>query len=80
MVESERKEEWKFKQTRALDMLQTKSGSRLRIIAEMAGKSAELSWKEVQNMPIKDFMRFLNEYSKSQGLDEFEGYDFLGQK
>ena len=76
MVEAE-KPKWEFKPLHGRDILNTKSGAQLRVIAEMAAKSSGVSWKEVQNMSAKEFIEFTSTYARTEGLDEFGGYDFL---
>ena len=80
MVESEQKPKWEFKHLHGRDAMNTRSGAQMRMLAEMASKSAGVSWKEVQNMPIKLFLNFITEFAKSEGLDEFGEYDFLGNE
>ena len=65
---------------RGRDAMSTRSGTQLRMLAEMASKASGVSWKEVQNMPLKEFMQFVTEFSKSEHLDEFGEYDFLGKE
>jgi len=72
---------WNFTPVHARDVFNTKtSGSVLRSQAEIAAKSANLSWKEVLNMTYKELMEFLAEFSKAEGLDEFSQFSFLGKE
>ena len=80
MVESEQKPKWEFKPVHGRDALNSRSGAQIRMLAEMAAKSSGVSWKQVQNMRLKEFMSFLGEFAKSEGMDEFEQYDFLGKE
>ena len=80
MVESEQKPKWEFKHLRGADVLTSKSGTQIRALADLAAKSAGLSWKQVQNMTVKELLNFTGDYAKFEGLDEFSEYDFLGKE
>jgi len=80
MVESEQKPKYEFKHLHGRDVMTSKSGAQIRALADLAAKSAGISWKEVQLMTVKELLEFTGEYAKFEGLNQFEEYDFLAKE
>lgn len=87
MVESEKNDKiepkkWNFKPMYARDVLNKaeKITSAMRLQAKTAADAAGLSWKQVLNMRYGEFLNFISEFSKSEGMDEFGEFDFLGKE